>query len=206
MNKVQALDFLKRISDGISVMFGSSCEAVVHDMLDDKKSIVYIVNSHVTNRNIGDKLKILGGRDIDRFFSGTDIVNSKALTKDNRTLKSSTFHIEGEGYHYALGINFDYTNFAFASGILEDFISVGQDIDELIKTAPTVEEKLEALLDDALRSIGKPISMLNKNDRITVVKCLEEKGAFIMQKSIPIVSKKLNISRYTVYNYLKELK
>ncbi len=206
MDKIQALDFLKRISNGISTMFGSSCEAVVHDMLDDKKSIVYIVNSHVTNRNVGDKFKILGGRDIDRFFSGTDIVNSKALTKDHRTLKSSTFHIEGEGYHYALGINFDYTNFAFASGILEDFISVGQDIDELIKTAPTVEERLEVLLDDALKSIGKPISMLNKDDRISVVKSLEEKGAFIMQKSIPIVSKKLNISRYTVYNYLKEIK
>lgn len=206
MDKNTALDFLSRLCDGLSVMFGSNCETVVHDMNDPNKSIVYITNGQVTNRNIGDKFKILGGKDIDKFFSGTDIINCKALSPDKRTLKSSTFHMKGHGYHYALGINFDYTNFEFAHNILKDLISVGKDISEVIQASPNTEDLLDGYIDDALKFVGKPISMLKKEDRVQIVKCLEEKGAFVLQRSIPIISERLNISRYTLYNYLKEIR
>ncbi len=206
MDKSSALDFLIGLCDGLSVMFGSNCEAVVHDMNDPNKSIVYISNGYVTNRSIGDKLKILGGKDIDKFFSGTDIVNCKALTSDKRTLKSSTFHMKGHGYHYALGINFDYTNFEFAHNLLKDLTLVGKDISEVIQASPNVEDLLDSYIDDALKFVGKPISMLKKEDRVQMVKCLEEKGAFALQRSIPIISERLNISRYTLYNYLKEIR
>ncbi|WP_417203578.1 helix-turn-helix transcriptional regulator [Acetoanaerobium sticklandii] len=206
MDKNTALDFLSRLCDGLSVMFGPNCETVVHDMNDPNKSIVYIFNGQVTNRNIGDKFKILGGKDIDKFFSGTDIINCKALSPDKRTLKSSTFHMKGHGYHYALGINFDYTNFEFAHNILKDLISVGKDISEVIQASPNTEDLLDGYIDDALKFVGKPISMLKKEDRVQIVKCLEEKGAFVLQRSIPIISERLNISRYTLYNYLKEIR
>lgn len=206
MDKNTALDFLSRLCDGLSVMFGPNCETVVHDMNDPNKSIVYIANGQVTNRNIGDKFKILGGKDIDKFFSGTDIINCKALSQDKRTLKSSTFHMKGHGYHYALGINFDYTNFEFAHNILKDLISVGKDISEVIQASPNTEDLLDGYIDDALKFVGKPISMLKKEDRVQIVKCLEEKGAFVLQRSIPIISERLNISRYTLYNYLKEIR
>ena len=206
MDKNTALDFLSRLCDGLSVMFGPNCETVVHDMNDTNKSIVYIANGQVTNRSIGDKFKILGGKDIDKFFSGTDIINCKALSPDKRTLKSSTFHMKGHGYHYALGINFDYTNFEFAHNILKDLISVGKDISEVIQASPNTEDLLDGYIDDALKFVGKPISMLKKEDRVQIVKCLEEKGAFVLQRSIPIISERLNISRYTLYNYLKEIR
>ena len=206
MDKNTALDFLSRLCDGLSVMFGPNCETVVHDMNDPNKSIVYITNGQVTNRSIGDKFKILGGKDIDKFFSGTDIINCKALSPDKRTLKSSTFHMKGHGYHYALGINFDYTNFEFAHNILKDLISVGKDISEVIQASPNTEDLLDGYIDDALKFVGKPISMLKKEDRVQIVKCLEEKGAFVLQRSIPIISERLNISRYTLYNYLKEIR
>ena len=206
MDKNTALDFLSRLCDGLSVMFGPNCETVVHDMKDPNKSIVYIANGQVTNRSIGDKFKILGGKDIDKFFSGTDIINCKALSPDKRTLKSSTFHMKGHGYHYALGINFDYTNFEFAHNILKDLISVGKDISEVIQASPNTEDLLDGYIDDALKFVGKPISMLKKEDRVQIVKCLEEKGAFVLQRSIPIISERLNISRYTLYNYLKEIR
>ena len=40
MDKNTALDFLSRLCDGLSVMFGPNCETVVHDMNDPNKSIV----------------------------------------------------------------------------------------------------------------------------------------------------------------------
>ena len=52
------LEMLKQIAAALAAQFGPSCEVVVHDLTakDPEKSIVYIVNSHVTGRRIGDGL------------------------------------------------------------------------------------------------------------------------------------------------------
>ena len=201
-----ALDFLVRLADGLTQMFGKNCEVVIHDMNNFKNSILYIKNNHVTNRQVSEKFKILGIKDVDEFFNGKDLINCNASTADKRLLKSSTFHLKGEDYHYAFGINLDYTHLAFAQSIISDLIHVGEDINDAINDTPSPEVMLEKLLEEALRQIGKPISMLSKKDRIFIVQYLEEKGAFNVQKAIPMVSEKLNISRYTIYNYLKEIK
>lgn len=205
MDKREALDVLRRLSDGLAAMFGNNCEVVVHDMNNFDNSIVHIVNGHVTDRQVGDAFKVLGLKDVDRFFSGTDLINCRAATPDQRLLKSSTFHVRGDDYHYALGVNFDYTSLAFAAASLGDLTKVGEDIDKAL-AAPSPERSLEQLFAEALKSNGKPVSMLNKNDRVRIVRFLEERGAFAMQRSIPFISEKLNVSRYTVYNYLKEIR
>ena len=44
---------------------------------------------------------------------------------------------------------------------------------------------------------------MKKNDRIDLIRLLKEEHAFKYQKSVPFVSEKLGLSRYTIYNYLK---
>src|SRR5690625_4500836 len=58
MERDNMLNFLKRIADGLAVMFGKNCEVVIHDMENDDSSILYITNKHVTQREIGDKLDL----------------------------------------------------------------------------------------------------------------------------------------------------
>lgn len=36
-----------------------------------------------------------------------DFLNQMVVTPSGKNIKSSTFHLRGEGYHYALGINYD---------------------------------------------------------------------------------------------------
>ena len=52
------LDFLKQLAHGLAIQFGSSCEIAIHDLKtkDLEKSIVYIENGHVSNRQTGDIL------------------------------------------------------------------------------------------------------------------------------------------------------
>ena len=47
---------LKQLADGLARQFGPDCEVVIHDLKtsEPEHSIVYIVNGHVTNRDIGD--------------------------------------------------------------------------------------------------------------------------------------------------------
>ncbi|WP_350344265.1 helix-turn-helix transcriptional regulator [Proteinivorax tanatarense] len=206
MDEQECLNFLKRLADGLTQMMGKNCEVVVHDMENFEQSIVYIKNSHVTNRKVGDPFKVLGQKDVSEFFNGTDLVNCAATTKDNRHLKSSTFHVKNENYHFAIGINYDYTNLSYLKLNLEDFLNVGDNIHEVIEEQSISDQMLEEAFDEAVKKIGKPVALMSKKDRIQVVKYLDQKGVFSVQKSIPVISEKLNVSRYSIYNYLKEIK
>ncbi len=52
----ERLKLLKQMADGIAAQFGAGCEVAVHDLsaADPERSISYIVNGHVTGRQIGD--------------------------------------------------------------------------------------------------------------------------------------------------------
>lgn len=206
MDQEAILDFLKRFSDGIATMFGNNCEVVIHDMKNFESSIIYIKNNHVTQREEGDPFNILGTREVDSFFEGSDIINHKGMAKNNHLIKSSTFHLKGENYHYAIGINYDYTHLSLVQSVLNDLTQVGESLDEAIDRDNRIEQTLDTLYESALEHIGKPVPLMQKEDRVRMIKFLDEKGAFSIHKSIPIISEKMNISRYTIYNYLKEIR
>lgn len=201
MDKTEALEFLNRVAEGLSCMFGNSCETVIHDMDNKKSSIVGIYNGAVTKRKVGDSLSILGIKEVDEFFDGKDIVNSLGKLGDGRLLKSSTFHLRGDGYHYALGVNYDYTRLALAKNALEELTAVGQPIENEIE-APG--NRLQQIFEECLKEVGKPVAMLTKDDRGRIIELLKERGAFDFSKGIPTIAEKLNISRYTIYKYLRE--
>ena len=53
--------------------------------------------------------------------------------------------------------------------------------------------------------MGKPVNALTKADRLRLVALLDQKAAFSFRKSVPYVSRRLGVSRYTVYKYLNEV-
>ena len=124
------LNLLKQVAAGIAAQFGSDCEVVVHDLSrPPDHSIVAIVNGHVSGREVGSTMDIMGiGLELDEQAATTDQVNLAATTPDGRQTKSSTFHMIGEDYNLALGINFDYTSLVFANRILVDLMSAQSDL------------------------------------------------------------------------------
>ena len=108
MTRDEAFEFLDRTARGIAEMFGSSCETLVHDMGVPTHPILSIYNGHVSGREVGSTMDIMGiGLEIDEQAATTDQVNLAAATPDGRQTKSSTFHMIGADYNLALGINFD---------------------------------------------------------------------------------------------------
>ena len=47
---------------------------------------------------------------------------------------------------------------------------------------------------------------MTKDDKVIAVKYLDSKGAFLIKKSVEKVSEFYNISKFTLYNYLGEIK
>ena len=58
------------------------------------------------------------------------------------------------------------------------------------------------VLSQAVRGTGATPDRLTKADREQLVRELDEKGIFAVQRSVPIVADELGISRATVYNHL----
>lgn len=126
MTRDEAFEFLDRAARGIAEMFGSSCETLVHDMGVPTHPILSIYNGHVSGREVGSTLDILGtARELDPEARSSDQVNLYATTPSGQQIKSSTFHLIGEDYNLALGINFDYTSLVYANRILVDLMSAG---------------------------------------------------------------------------------
>ena len=65
--------------------------------------------------------------------------------------------------------------------------------------------QLADLFDRCLAVIGKPVSAMNKDDRLKMISLLEKRNAFSYRKSVPFVARNLGVSRYTVYKYLSEV-
>ena len=204
MTREEAFEFLDRTARGIAEMFGSTCETLVHDMGVPTHPILSIYNGHISGRTVGSTMDILGtNRELDQEASTTDQVNLYATTPAGAQIKSSTFHLIGEGYNLALGINFDYTSLVYANRILVDLMSAEADLKSALFQGG--DTALTDLFYECLRAVGKPADALGKADRLKLVALMEQKNAFSYRKSVPFVAKRLGVSRYTVYKYLDEL-
>ena len=205
MTRDEAFEFLDRTARGVAEMFGSSCETLVHDMTIPTHPILSIYNGHVSGRTVGSTMDILGaGWTLDEEALVTDQVNMFASTPNGQQIKSSTFHLIGEDYNLALGINFDYTSLVFANRILVDLMSAQSDLQSALWQGGD-SRQLEEVFEECLNAVGKPVTALTKTDRIKVVALLAQKDAFSFKKAVPFVAKHLQVSRYTVYKYLSEL-
>ena len=68
--------------------------------------------------------------------------------------------------------------------------------------ANDVSQVLDFLIAEANKLIGKPVSQMKRDDKIEFVRYLDKKGAFLITHSAERVYEYLNISRFTLYNYL----
>lgn len=206
------LDFLKQLAHGLAIQFGSSCEIAIHDLKtkDLEKSIVYIENGHVSNRQTGDGPS---GIVLETLQSDPSTIHDKlsylTKTEDGRILKSSTFYIRDDdgSISYIFSLNYDITAFTAASTAIQSLIATKDNLPDLTGDSPrqithNVNELLDLLIEQAVAKVGKPVAMMNRDDKVAVVQYLDHAGAFLITKSGDKVSSYLGISKFTLYSYM----
>ncbi|WP_420823921.1 helix-turn-helix domain-containing protein [Streptomyces roseifaciens] len=67
---------------------------------------------------------------------------------------------------------------------------------------PRLSASLDHILADLERRQGKPLAELDRKTKQSVVRTLEERGAFSLRHGVETVAAALGVSRFTVYNYL----
>ena len=208
MSSYDDLDFLKRLTKGIAEEFGPNCEVAIHDLKAGyEHSIIAIENGHVTGRKIGDVASRIAMETIHSNLQHEDHYSYSTRTNDGRILKSTTICIpDKNGKAKALlCINYDITQLMVSNKIMSDFISMKEikNNDEANVAIPTdVNQLLEDLIEESYELIGKPVSVMTKEDKMKAIKFLESKGALLIKRSGDKISKFYDISKYSLYSYL----
>lgn len=198
-------------------MFGKKCEVVLHDFTIPQHSIVEIENGHITGRKIGDPITDFalsiwrkngyGKKKEDK------IVNYRTKTKDGKILRSSSVFIRDDQKKIigCLCINYDLTEYLMFNKIIGEFCNtIDLDNEKSKEEAETfagdVDEVLKDIIRKAIDEVGKPVSMMQKGDKLMVAKIVDERGGFLIKGAINQLAAEISVSRYTIYNYLDELK
>ena len=74
--------------------------------------------------------------------------------------------------------------------------------DQPTTSQPEAVGDLGRLLEDLAAELGGPLRDLPRAEKQRAVRLLEERGAFTYRKSAETVAEALNVTRFTVYNYL----
>lgn len=209
MKRVQEeFAFFESLMKGLTAIFGTNCEVVLHDLTESYEStVVMIENGHVTDRRVGDCGSNLGLEVLRGTVRNGDKYGYFTNTRDGRVLRSSSVYVrDDEGKVIGcLCINFDISNLMVADKTIRSLISSGEGEKEEEFFVNDVNQLLDALLQKAMEEVGKPVSYMTRDDRIRVVKYLDQKGAFLITKSGNRICQFLDISKFTLYSYLDEI-
>lgn len=193
------------IAEGIAKTFGSHCEVVVHDLTDVSSSIVAIYNGHVTGREVGSPMTDLGLTILRKGMEEDLLLNYANKSIKGKRVKSSSIMIRDDAGEVVgcLCINIDLTLLSLAGTILNELVNVHEEKKkESFPQSVTDLEKM--MIDRAVEKIGKPIGLMGKNERMEFIRILDEMGLFLIKGTVHNVAHMLEVSKYTIYNYLEK--
>ncbi|WES67304.1 helix-turn-helix transcriptional regulator [Superficieibacter sp. HKU1] len=210
----ESLDFLLPMMEGIAGQFGDNCEVVLHDHSQGlESSIIAIINGHVTGRKVGDPssnlgLEVLRGSDVNG-----DRHNYFTKTREGKTLRSTSVYLRNNQKQVigALCINLDISDILQAEKMLNKMAgrpdnapTSPKEVNEVF--VKDVSELLDYLIAECMTLIDVPVSNMTRQDKLNAIKFFDDKGVFLIKKSGERICEFLNISKYTLYAYLGELR
>ncbi|MDO9728750.1 transcriptional regulator [Glaesserella parasuis] len=193
------------VVDGIAALIGEHCEIVLHSLEFLEHSAIYIVNGHNTDRKIGSPITDRALWSLHHMQ--TDSVSKPYFTraKGGVLMKSVTIAIRNGKQHVigliCININLDVP----VSQFLNSFIAP-QETEGSVNFASSVEDLVAQTIENTIVEIKNDRNISNSNKNRHIVTALFEKGIFDIKDAINQVADRLEISRHTVYLYIRQLK
>jgi D-arginine utilization repressor len=185
-------------------LFHPFAEAAVHDLEQGKIVAIY---HNISQRKIGDlsplkELKVKT-KDFPDYFTPYYKQNW-----DGRPLKCTSITLRDKKGK-AVGlicINIDTSFIQDAHRLLEVFLKTKDGAKNPIEIfGAQCEDQATTFIEQFLREQNVSLNFLNRNQKKEVVRQLYGKGIFNYKSAAPFIAKKLNISRASVYNYIKKI-
>ncbi|GAL15814.1 YheO-like PAS domain [Vibrio astriarenae] len=195
--------------DGIASLIGPFCEIVLHSLENLNTSAIKIANGENTGRQVGSPitdlaLKML--KDIEgseRNFSRSYFTRAKGGV----LMKSITVAIRN-GDNRVIGLLCINVNLdAPFSQVLNSFMPTEEaKAASSVNFASDVEELVDQTVERTIEEINADKSVSNNTKNRQIVMELYDKGIFDIKDAINRVADRLNISKHTVYLYIRQRK
>ena len=234
--RAAVINALRPVVPMLAAMAGSHLEVVLHDVGRPENSVIAIANGHISGRVVGSSVLEgphgdRGFAAATRVVSTAGAVHSMVddyttVTADGRTLKSaSAIFRDAGGVPFAtLCLNVDVSVFQSAHAWMERMLQPfrqaevtapaqkrGQvrapaDAAMLAETtAPAVGPQLDLLMQEIIGDAVRPAKM-GKEEKIQAVREMQRRGLFIVKGGVQRAAAALRVSRFTIYNYMDELR
>jgi len=207
----EVLRLYRPVLRALATAAGPTVEVVLHNLdgtdVDLGHTIMAIENGHVTGRAVGGPSTSLGLDVLKDRRKNHDAFGYTGYTSDGRELRCSSvyFHNRAGDIIASLCVNVDLSPLLLARKTLDALLpsSVPADAPKEHFGADLVSV-MDSMITEAIREIGRPLENMSRDDKITVLERLDQRGATQMRKSVEAIAKRLGISRVTAYSYLEE--
>lgn len=210
---------LRPIVDVVGSFVGENVEIVLHDLTQPESSIVKILNGHVSGRSVGDS--ILSGPDGDKGFvellrslqegaqdAHSVIAEYQTFTRGGKELQSSTviFRDSGGTNFASLCINADMSVVVQAHALLQSMLSRPKESEPARDAPAGIDALMKEIIAEAVHRFGKPVSAMDKDEKIHAVETMMQRGLFIVKGGVERAATALGVTRFSIYNYLDALR
>jgi len=210
-----------KIVNFLGKALGDNCEIALHDLTSQEQEIVAIANNQLSGREIGAKLSNLSLHYLDtkQYINNDFVMNYKTVGPDGKLMRAATYFIKEDGKEMPVGmlcINVNISDLEYLTTTIKKILGVKEEKEIEFKMDNPVEilsspldEMIDMYIKECLEKMGFPsyflAERLNVDEKIKVVKYLQEKGTFKVKGAIVLVAEKLAVSEPTVYRYLKKM-
>ena len=197
---------------GMTQLLGDRSEFILHDLSCPEASAV-VIEGNVTKRRAGASVTNIVLEAIKKYGDDApDMIGYESVTADGRPLKSSTIFIRSEEGRIVgcLCCNIDMTDFTIARNLLNSMCEIqtpqpsGKAGDEVF--AQDIREVMSEIIHNEISASAKPVPMMDRSERLNLIRELENKCVFEVKGSVETTARKLGVSAFTVYSYLKEIR
>lgn len=199
------------IAQMIAKTFGDECEVVLHDLEMPQKSVVYTVNNHVTGRNVGQSFdQLVPQVMLSRKLENDMVANYYFRTANGKLIKSSTALIRDDSGKVvgAMCINLDTSRLTEQIKWCQSLLPGIEDPAPTSTPLHDEEFHVSDLVTDLIERIigNQDITRLRRDEKLELVRFMEQRGIFLMKGAIDQVSNHMGISPVTVYSYIDEVR
>ena len=197
--------------DFLSNVLGSGCEVILHDVSNPTHSVIAISGT-VTERVVGDPMTDLACEIMEREVGSDEhyLANYQGQFKSKQLLSSTYYIKNGNKLIGMLCINRDVSAAKNLEASMQNFMEQYNFLSEADETITEhfdrpVSDMMNDLIEKVISEIGASPERMTIDEKIEVVRKLNEQGVLTMKGSVGEIAKQLMISEPTVYRYLRRV-
>ncbi|MEH7111339.1 helix-turn-helix domain-containing protein [Neobacillus niacini] len=195
-----------------SKFLGTDAEVILYDTR--KMEIVLIENAFNPDVKVGSPIPEMEKKFMEQelFKEEESLVNYRAFSHERNKLRSAT--------HFINNLNGELIGMVTINYKVDELIELRSMLNRLISgTEPfqyktdhfyesynlSFEDLMTNTIKEALKNFNVPPERLSHEEKLELIRMLDEKGIFLMKGSISEVAKILHISETSVYRYINKL-